>query len=155
MKSDNILHALTPAQKAAIEKAIEVISKNLPHKATLSTSEKDNMPTIGPARYPYAVKGIKDLAPHWVKKMAPDISAMLPEATLSLKLVDDYRPIISQLNTLLEYFTDGQHIAGAQAFAFLRAFYGEGQSMKERGVAGADSLVDELAPLFAGQGNSK
>lgn len=28
MKSDNILHALTPAQKKAIDKALETIAKN-------------------------------------------------------------------------------------------------------------------------------
>ncbi|MEK6615555.1 MAG: hypothetical protein AABZ32_05515 [Bacteroidota bacterium] len=46
-------------------------------------------------------------------------------------------------------FTDAHHVAGYQAYQFLKAFYGEAQAMKDRGVAGADSLVDELAPLFA------
>ena len=149
-----ITTAPTAAQTTAVNGAITTIETNEPYKATLTEDEKNDFQTVAANRYPYAVKAIKDLAPNWTGKMAPDVAAMLPQATVSLTVMDTYRPIISRLKILLEYFTDGHHIAGYQAYQFLKAFYGEAQALKARGVAGADALVDELAPLFANQGGA-
>ena len=149
-----ITTAPTAAQTTAVNGAITTIETNEPYKATLTEDEKNDFQTVAANRYPYAVKAIKDLAPNWTGKMAPDVAAMLPQATVSLTVMDTYRPIISRLKILLEYFTDGHHIAGYQAYQFLKAFYGEAQALKSRGVAGADALVDELAPLFANQGGA-
>lgn len=135
-------------QKTAINEALKNIEENEPYKASLTDEDKNNHPTTAAERYPYVVKAVRDLAPLWVNKMAPDIAAELPLAVTSLNVMETYRPIISQLYMLLEYFTDGNHIAGHQCYMFLKHFYGEAQGLKARGIPGADALVAELAPLF-------
>jgi len=143
-----ITAAPAAAQTEAVNFSIATIEVNEPYKETLTEDEKKNFPTVQAERYPFVVKAIKDLAPAWVSKMAPDVAAMVPKATVSLQVMDIYRPQISKLKVLLELFTDAHHVAGFQAFEFLRAFYGEAQALESRGVAGADALVEELAPLF-------
>ena len=141
--------APTAAQTAAVNTAITTIETNEPYKATLSDDEKNNYQTVSAERYPFVVKAIRDLAPYWSAKLAPDVSAMIANATVSLQVMDTYRPQISKLKIMLEFFTDAHHVAGFQAYDFLKAFYGEAQALASRGVAGADALVAELAPLFA------
>ena len=140
--------APTAAQTAAVNTAITTIETNEPYKATLSDDEKNNYQTVSAERYPFVVKAIRDLAPFWSAKMAPDVAAMVTQATVSLTVMDIYRPQISKLKMMLEFFTDAHHVVGFQAYGFLKAFYGEAQAMEKRGVPGADALVAELAPLF-------
>jgi len=154
MALTHITEPPTDEQQQAISDGIDEIDANEPYKAVLSDDEKNKYQTIAEDRYSYAVKAINDLAPDWVDKMAPDVAAMVPQATVSLEVMDIYRPIISKLKTLLEYFTDGNHIAGYQGYQFLRAFYGEAQALQARGVAGADTLVEELEKLWEDQGGS-
>ncbi len=152
MSLTHITELPTDEQQQAINDALDAIEANEPYKAALSDDEKNKFQTIAEDRYPYAVKAIKDLAPEWVDKMAPDVAAKLPQAALSMEVMEIYRPIISKLKTLLEYFTDGHHIAGYQGYEFLKSFYGEAQGLQARGVAGADTLVDELKKLWEDQG---
>ena len=152
MPLTHITELPTDEQQQAISDGIDAIEANEPYKAALSDDEKNKYPTIAEDRYSYAVKAIKDLAPEWVDKMAPDVAAKLPQAALSMEVMEIYRPIISKLKTLLEYFTDGKHIAGYQGYLFLRSFYGEAKALQARGVAGADALVDELEKLWKDQG---
>ncbi len=152
MPLTHITELPTDEQQQAISDGMDAIEANEPYKTALSDDEKNKYQTIAEERYPFAVKAIKDLAPEWVDKMAPDVASGLPQAALSMEVMEIYRPIISKLKTLLEYFEDGNHIAGYQGYEFLKSFYGEAQGLQERGVAGADALVDELKKLWEDQG---
>ena len=81
--------------------------------------------------------------------MAAHVGAGHPQAEVSLDVIDIYRAQAQRILTIAELFGDAKHIAGFQTMEWLKGFYGGAKGLQAAGVAGADALVNYLAPLFA------
>ena len=55
---------------------------------------------------------------------------------------------------VVEIVTDTQHVAGSEAYEWLRELYRSSKAAAENQVPGADTVVDDLKSLFEGQGDS-
>ncbi|MBI1225188.1 MAG: hypothetical protein GC192_08095 [Bacteroidetes bacterium] len=72
----------------------------------------------------------------------------LTEANADYAYLQQLLKLKTKLMKCVEILSDHELAAGHRAFEFMRDFYHMAQRAAERNVPGADSVVDELSPLF-------
>ncbi len=141
----------TAAQVTAINGAIATIISNIPFAQNLTLAERDSVPNIQDNRYPYAQKAVEILAPA-NPILVSGFAGTLAQAVTDWTLVKQFDTFIPDLLKLVEMFNDTRQVAASEVYAFLLEFYASAQRAAANNVPGADSIVEALAPLFAGQG---
>lgn len=72
----------------------------------------------------------------------------MTEANADYAYLQQLLKLKTKLMKCVEILSDHELAAGHRAFEFMRDFYHMAQRAAERNVPGADSVVDELSPLF-------
>jgi len=153
MPFNKINQTFTPTQQNNINDAIDVILANLPVKFNLTVDERGKLQNISDERYPYAKRGIEIHGPN-NPAMVSGYAGTQAEATNDMVFYDQSEVVIQKLLKVIEIVTDTQHVAGSEAYEWLRELYAAAQRAAVGQVPGADSVVTDLAPLFEGQGNT-
>jgi len=151
MPFSNINITFTPAQMANIEAAIVTILNNLPVKFNLTKDERSSIQNIADERYPYAKRGIEIHGPN-NPTLVTGFAGTQAEATSDLTFFDQSQIVKLKLAKVMEIVTDTQQVAGGEAYTWLRNLYETAQMAAKNQVPGADSVVDDLSPLFENQG---
>lgn len=140
---------LTPAQVQAIQKAINELKNpaNMPVQFNLTKKERTSLPNISNERYPYVQRSVQIHGPNNPGFVSGDAGTQA-EATNDLTYYDQVENFIQQLTQALEIYTDTQQVAGSEAFVWMRNLYGTAQLKAANQVPGADTVVDDLKPLF-------
>ncbi|MBI4930884.1 MAG: hypothetical protein HY841_08995 [Bacteroidetes bacterium] len=145
---------LTAAQVTAIQAAITALKNpaNMPVQFNLTKEERTSLQNINNTRYPYVQRAIKNHGPA-NPGLVSGFAGTQAEASNDLTFFDQMEPFIGQLLQVLEIFKDTQQVAGSEAYVWTRALYNTANDASVNQVPGSDAVVDDLAPLFAGQGN--
>lgn len=151
MPFSNINTTFSNAQLNNINDAITTILNNLPVKFNLTKQERQSLQNIADERYPFAKRGIEIHGPN-NPTLVTGFAGTQAEATSDLTFFDQSETIKLKLLKVIEIVTDTQQVAGSEAYTWLRNLYETAQMAAKNQVPGADSVVDDLAPLFANQG---
>ena len=141
----------TPVQLAAIDAAINSILANLPVQYNLTKDERTELPNISDERYPYAQRGIEIHGPN-NPILVSGFAGTQAAATTDFTFYNQSEDIIQRLMQVVEIVTDTQHVAGSEAYEWLRELYRSSKAAAENQVPGADTVVDDLKTLFEDQG---
>jgi len=151
MPFSKINTTFTPAQIAAIDAAIAQILANLPEQFNLTKEERTQLPNISDERYPYAQRGI-EIHGAGNPILVSGFAGTQAEATNDFTFYNQSEEVIQKLMQVVEIVTDTQHVAGSEAYVWLRELYRTSKAAAEGQVPGADTVVDDLKTLFGGQG---
>jgi hypothetical protein len=145
MPNSNISVVMTPAQIAAIATAITVIRSNLTFLLNLTKEERKTLSKMGDDGFSYVTKAL-DYAVNNTNIIPGALS--LPEAQKDLKLANDLRSILQQINQLAEGIDDTIMQAGVEAKDFSDRFYDMAKSMSSTNTPGLDVIVDDLGTFY-------
>lgn len=147
MPSDNLISAeMTAAAVTAVNGAIATIRTNLPFLVSLTNAERRSKAKLGDGRvaldedaYPLMAQN-PSLVPMFV---------VLAEVTKDRTLRSQLDALRLSLNSLCSDIDDTELVLGHEMFKAYLAFYSNAQQAAARGVPGAQTVVDTLAPYFA------
>ena len=145
MGFSNISAALTPAQITAINTAIATIKTNLTFLVNLTPQERLTYSKMGDDGFSYVTKAL-DYAQNNTGILPPNFS--LVEAQKDLKLANDVRPILQQIEQLTESLDDTTMAAGIEAKDFADKFYGLVKIQASMNTPGMDIIVDDLGVFY-------
>lgn len=142
----------TAAQVTAVKAAFQTILTNLPFLVGLTSDERKSLNTIDVTNKAFTEDAINagvnnaSLIPAYIS---------LPNMQNDLLLFTQLDEISSIANQLCERIEDTKMLAGSEAYGSALALYKSFGSAADAGVAGADSIVDQLKKRFAiSTGNS-
>jgi len=141
----------TAPQDTAITGAFTTIDTNFPFAQNLNEAEKLQNPTIDNKRLPYVKRAVEI---HAVNNppLVSGFAGTLLNAQNDWKLYQQFDGYIALLDSLKEKMMETQMVAGAELYAFLLELYRTAKAAAANNVPGAQAVVDDLAPLFEGQG---
>jgi hypothetical protein len=147
MPSNKLISAeMTAAAVTAINGAIATIRTNLPFLISLTNAERRSKAKLGDGRvaldedaYPLMAQN-PTLIPMFI---------LLEEVTKDRILRSQLDVIRLSLTSLGSDIDDTELVLGHEMFKAYLAFYSNAQQAAVRGVAGAQTVVDTLAPYFA------
>ncbi|MEO8151160.1 MAG: hypothetical protein ABI723_26245 [Bacteroidia bacterium] len=143
---------LTAAQATAIQAGIESIkSAFATQQVGLTPDERTSLSNLGDTRYPF---GQRTITTHAVNNplLVPPFKP-LGRAADSLTLYNQFNTYLPQLVQLVELMSEAQQMPGHNVYEFTRAVYDLAKQGSAAGVPGADTIVQDIGELFAGQGN--
>lgn len=149
--SNRISAVLTDAQITALRTAISTIESTLPFLIGLTSEERKSMPKISDANKTFtedasaALLVNPELFPVYVKPA---------ELANDLKLYQQLDEFVQRIAKFSEKLTDTQSLAGSEAYVSALTVYRLAESAANAGVAGADTLYNQLRNRFAEQGNA-
>lgn len=141
----------TPAQDTAIKDDITDMNHNFPFAQNLTNDEKKQYPTTDNSRLPYVKRTVEIHAvnnPNLVSGFAGTLLNAQNDWTLFNQIENFKQLILSFLEKLIET----QDVAGAELYQFMLEVYRMAKAAAANNVPGAQAVVDDLAPLFEGQG---
>ncbi|MBI4946653.1 MAG: hypothetical protein HY840_09655 [Bacteroidetes bacterium] len=151
---------LTAAQVTALQAAITALKNpaNMPLQFNLTKAERTSLPNINNTRYPYVQRAIKNHGPNNAV-LATGVAGLgvgtLAEAASDLTFYDQMENLTGQLAQILEIYKDTQQVAGSEAYIWTRQLYDYSKQAADNQVPGADAVVDDLSPMFEGQGGNQ
>ncbi len=118
----------------------------------LTAQERQGAQSIAQTRFPYVQAGIKALAPAY-PNLQPNFLS-LPVADTDLQTSQDLTEIMLIVKEITDRFTDFSLASEHFAYQYVRKFYAIAKEAQAVNTPGADTVVNELAPLFEGQGDN-
>ena len=112
----------------------------------LTKQERQGIQSVAETRLPYLQKAFNSLIPD-NPGLAPPFSS-LTAANADYAYLEQLMKLKTKLMTTVEILSDHELAAGYRSFEYMRDFYHMAQRAIERNVPGADTVVDELSPLF-------
>ena len=149
--SQNVVSlALSAEQVEAVNKALDVLEKNLSGLISLSVDERSELRKMGPKSEMFARKA------HDVLSLSPEIlpgTFSLREFSADIKALDQLRPVFARLAVLARRSEDTEMALGSDIYSAALEGY------RFAKLAGKGTTLDELraqaAVRFAGQGRRK
>jgi hypothetical protein len=146
MIANRISITITDAQKTNIIQAVaEVATLTTNIQVNMSKAEIKPLPKIADGRIPaaqkvaqYAVSNPEFLPPH----------ADVPEFLKDFKAFMDLREIVRPMRQVLDGVENSMYVCGSEAWEFVRNYYKTVQFQAKMGVPGAQTIYDDLRPLF-------
>lgn len=140
---------LTAAQKAAIVDAITALKTALePFLINLTVQERQALPKIGDATLAFHEKCVAYRASR--PDLIPSFTDMA-ELAKDLKLVADLQPCFTELAPICEGLEDTISLAFTDAYLADLSFYANVKQAAKRGVAGTDTIYNDLKQRFPGR----
>lgn len=141
----------TDAQVLAINGAFDTINTNFTFAQNLTEAEKKANPTIDSTRYPFVQRTIEN---HIVNmpQLVSGFAGTAANANNDFELYNQLEVMKQKAILLLNRITETQDVGGAELYAFVRGVYGMAKEADEANVPGAKAVVDDLKPLYEGQG---
>ncbi len=149
MATQNLVSAvLPPADKTAVQTAIQTITGKLPFLISLTNDERKGGMKLGDKSVAFIGKAIgyaqtnPALVPGYVN---------LTEIQKDYQLQKDLIEIQQWLASLLQKIDDTQQEAGAEAFNGMLGFYQAVRVASEKNVPGARAIYEDLNQRFPGR----
>jgi hypothetical protein len=142
---------MTAAEISKVKDAIIEIKTQMPFLIGLNVDERIQLPKISVANKAFtedainAVSNNRDILPAYI-----DPTTMQNDLTL----YNQCDEIASLLRQILERVDDTQMLAGSEAYVAALTAYKLFGAASDAGLAGSDSIYDQLKVRFAGQGNN-
>lgn len=151
MSYQNISAVLAAADLTSILNKINEIKVLLPFLVNLTPDDIRGLSKISDKSEPFVTKalGYAETTPTLVP---PYLS--VPEFRKDYNLYLQLKAVLQQLEQLLEGVRDTSIAVGSEANAGALTFYKSAQVAAKLNVPGAESIADDLAQRFEGQGNS-
>lgn len=143
-------NTFTQAQIDKIKADILDMHAQSPFLVTLG-NEGDDLQSVDDERYPYVDRTVKIHAVNH-PNLVSGFHGTTAEATSDWTFVNQADSLIPLVEEFLTALKDSRKLAAAESYEFMRGVYGTSQDADAAGVAGAKEVVDDLSPLFAGQG---
>lgn len=145
MPYTNLSATLAPAQATAIATAIATIKTNLPFLINLTPDERQSISKMGDDGYVYVTKAM-DYANTNANIIPAALS--LSEGKRDLDLANALRPILQQLNSLVESVDDTMMAAGVEAKDFADNFYNIVKVMATTNTPGMNAIAQDLGVFY-------
>lgn len=140
---------ITAAQKTAIVAAVTALKTALePFLINLTVQERQALPKIGDATLAFHQKCVAYRASR--PDLIPSFTNVL-ELAKDLKLVADLQPCFTDLAPLCEGLEDTISLAFTDAYLADLSFYASVKQAARRGVAGTDTIYNDLKQRFPGR----
>jgi hypothetical protein len=141
----------TAPQETAIGTAIADLNTNFPFAQNLTNAEKKQYPTTDNSRLPYVKRTVEIHAVN-MPVLVSGFAGTLLNAQNDWKLFNQIENFKQQLLSYIEKLNETQDVAGAELYQFMLGVYKMAKEAADNNVPGAQAVVDDLAPLFEGQG---
>ena len=146
MSNDNRISAeITDEVKAQILTKCQEIKDLLPFLINLSPDEKRGILTIGTERSAMDDNFATEMGSH--PALVPDY-VDISEITRDRELRGDLLEILQRFREVSKALEDTAHVAGSDVLLGYLSFYNNVQQAAKRGVAGANSLLENMARFF-------
>ncbi|HQU83073.1 MAG TPA: hypothetical protein PKY59_08120 [Pyrinomonadaceae bacterium] len=134
-----------------ISKASDLDVVAEPWKMQIEKEELKAMPKIADGRLPFVEKcaDFSDTNPEFLPPFAD-----VPEFKKDLKTYKDLREIRRPVAQMLDNIDNTMKVAGSEAWYAALSFYKSVQYHAKMGVPGAQTILDELRPLFEAKNKS-
>lgn len=144
---------ITAPIKTAVQTAITQLRAQATAIGTVNVTkdEKSKLLSINDRRDPFVRRMIMDHAVN-VPGIVPAFVS-LPNATLRYTNTLYFRSVADQMRQLAEMFEDMSFNEDVPCYRDFRHLYATAKLGANNNLPGADAIVDDIAPLFAEQGN--
>ena len=145
---NNMGKSFSDAQVEELERALDTLI-NTPNglmPINLTKQERQGIQSVAETRLPYLQKAFDSLIPNYPALKPPFGSE--EEAKADHAYLQQLLKLKLKLMKAVEILSDHELAAGHRSFEYMRDFYHMAQRAIERNVPGADTVVDELSPLF-------
>ncbi len=146
MTNNRISLTITDAQKSDINKKTgDLTAATSSFKTVVSREELKSMSKLGDARIPFVEKIAQYAAsnPEFLQPFA-DVA----EFNQDLKVFTDIREVVRPLRQIVDNLESSMMVSGSEAYDFARNYYKAVQFQAKMGVPGAQTIYDDLRPLF-------
>lgn len=147
----NISTVLADADKATILTKFNDIKALLLFLINLTKEEKRGLQSLSPGNEPFVTKALT-YAEANAGLVPPYLN--VPEFRKDYNLALALQTLLQTATPLQESMEDTAAAVGHEAYKAALTFYGAVQQAAQLNVPGADTIADDLAQRFAGQGNS-
>ena len=149
----NLSVAISPADETAITNALNTAQSTINAVAivALTPQQRQEIPAVNEARFIYVTKAVSVLGPAYPDLVSRAISTA--NATQAYQSWTFLRGIASQLEEILDRVRDLSHNLENTDFNYMLDLYYTAKRYKDQ-LPGSDIVVQELAPLFEGQGDT-
>lgn len=146
MIENRISLEITSAQKTAVEDARAALANVVKNfDIQIDKEELKSMSKISDGRLPFVEK-IAQYAASNPEFLPP--YADIPEFTKDFQVFKDLREMIRPMRRLLDNLENSMMVSGSESYDFARAYYKSVQYNAKTGVPGAQTIYDDLRPLF-------
>jgi len=118
----------------------------------LTAEERKKAQSIADKRFPYTENAINNLAPTFPNLQPSFLS--LADAEKDFSASSDLRSLANVRNEVNDRMIDFSMASEHFAFEYMRKFYANAKEAQSVNTPGADTVVEALAPLFEGQGDT-
>jgi hypothetical protein len=147
----NISNVLADADKASILTKLNDSKALLPFLVNLTKDEKRGLQSLSPGNEPFVTKALT-YAEANAGLVPPYLN--VPEFRKDYNLAVALQALLQVASPLQESMEDTAAAVGHEAYQAALTFYASVQKAAELNVPGADTIADDLAQRFAGQGGS-
>lgn len=146
MIDNKISFDITAAQKTAINDAKNALATATNALETpIDKEELKSLPKISDGRLPFVEK-VAQYAVSNPEFLAP--FADVPEFNKDFQTFKDLREMVRPLQQIIDNLENSMMVSGSEAYHFARNFYQSVQFNAKMGVPGAQTIYDDLRPLF-------
>jgi hypothetical protein len=152
MTANRVSITITDAQKTNIKTATAALATATANFTTaIDKDTLNSLSTIADGRIPFVEKVAQYAVsnPEFLQPLA-DVG----EFQTDLKAFKDLREVVLPMRIVVNNMTASMRVSGSEAWNFARNFYSSLQFHARMGVPGAQTILDELRPLFEGKTNS-
>ena len=118
----------------------------------LTAKERQRAQSVSEIRFPYTENAINNLAPTFPNLQPSFLS--LADAEKDFSASSDLRSLANVRNEVNDRMIDFSMASEHFAFEYMRKFYAKAKEAQSVNTPGADTVVEALAPLFEGQGDT-
>lgn len=139
---------LSPVQKAALDGAFQTIITTIQSVAAvnLTPQERQSLQSIDNVRLPYVMRTFGQHVVNYPNLIPAFLS--LPEAQKDANLSKDMMDYTLKAKQVLELITDLGLLAEHETYQFFLEYYNTATRAKDSNVPGADTVYNDLKPLF-------
>ena len=137
---------ITAAQKTSISAATTDLNNSTKAlNIVIDKEELKSLSKLGDIRIPFVEK-VAQYAVSNPEFLAP--FADVPEFTTDFKAFTDLREMVRPLRQIIDNLENSMMVSGSEAWDFARNYYKAVQFNARMGVPGAQTIYDDLRPLF-------
>lgn len=118
----------------------------------LTAKERQGALSVSDKRFPFTENAINNLAPAFPNLQPPFLALSTAEADFSASY--KLRTLANLRNEVNDRMIDFSFASEHFAYEYMREFYHTAQRAQAVNTPGADTVVEALAPLFEGQGDT-
>lgn len=151
MIENKVSITITAAQKTDINTATNDLKTSTQALNTVIDKQQlKSLAKLGDGRIPFVEKVIKYAVtnPEFLPPFAD-----VPEFAKDFQLFTDLREILRPLKQIVDNLEKSMQVSGSEAYDFARSYYKAIQYNAKMGVPGAQTILDDLRPLFEAKNN--